>query len=297
MYESTLVFAQSEASATELLSGARTLSKHVTLVTSHPNIHGADHTFLYPETAGSAAVVDSISDCIVQQGPTLVLCESSADGRLVAGYVAAKLHTSPLCDVSALQCRDAEIETQRLVYGGSAVQTQTAPLPAVLVMSPGVFAAAALPEKTPQSDLLPQMNPNIKVIEIAQSSQQKTVNLPAAKRVIGVGRGLSSPDNLPLVESLAALLGAEIGCTRPVAEEEHWFPKDRYIGVSGCMLKPNIYLAVGISGQVQHMVGVYQSNVIFAIDKNEHAPIFRQADYGLVGDINTVLPALMEALK
>ena len=88
----------------------------------------------------------------------------------------------------------------------------------------------------------------------------------------------------------------EIGCTRPVAEEEHWYSKDRYIGVSGVMIKPNFYLAIGISGQIQHMVGVNQTNVICAINKDENAPIIKQADYTLIGDVNAVLPAIIEKL-
>lgn len=105
-----------------------------------------------------------------------------------------------------------------------------------------------------------------------------------------------SADNIPALEKLAEILGAEIGCTRPAAEEENWFPKERYIGVSGCMIMPNFYLAVGISGQIQHMVGVNQANVIFSIDKNENAPIISQSDYSLIGDVGCVLPALIEQL-
>ena len=118
-----------------------------------------------------------------------------------------------------------------------------------------------------------------------------------AKKIVGIGRGISSADNIPAAEKLAGLLGAEIGCTRPVAEEEHWYPKERYIGVSGCMTKPELYLALGISGQIQHMVGVNQAGVIFAVDKSENAPIFAQADHCLVADINTALPALIELLS
>ena len=110
-----------------------------------------------------------------------------------------------------------------------------------------------------------------------------------------VGAGVSA-DNIPAAEKLAAALGAEIGCTRPVAEEEHWYSKDRYIGVSGVMIKPNFYLAIGISGQIQHMVGVNQTNVICAINKDENAPIIKQADYTLIGDVNAVLPAIIEKL-
>ena len=100
-----------------------------------------------------------------------------------------------------------------------------------------------------------------------------------------------------MVEELAGLMEAEVGCSRPVAEGMNWLPKERYIGVSGAMLKPDLYLALGISGQVQHMVGVNQAKAIVAINKDKAAPIFSQADYGIVGDLYKVLPSLIEKFK
>ncbi|NLF34817.1 MAG: electron transfer flavoprotein subunit alpha/FixB family protein, partial [Clostridiales bacterium] len=123
------------------------------------------------------------------------------------------------------------------------------------------------------------------------------VNLAAAKKVVSVGRGLGAAEHLSCVNDFAAVIGAEIGCSRPVAEEEKWLPKERYIGISGCMVKPDLYIAAGISGQVQHMVGANQSGTIVAINKDKSAPIFKQCDYGIVGDLRTVLPALTERLK
>ena len=122
-------------------------------------------------------------------------------------------------------------------------------------------------------------------------------NLAAAKKVLCVGRGLGSEEKLPMVDELAGLMGADLGCTRPVAEEEHWFPKDRYIGISGVILKSKLYMALGVSGQMQHMIGTRSCGSIFAIDKNENAGIIDEADYTLIGNLNTALPALIEKLK
>ena len=118
------------------------------------------------------------------------------------------------------------------------------------------------------------------------------MNLAAAKVVVGVGRGLEREENLSLARDLAAAIGGEVGCSRPVAEGEKWMPRETYIGVSGVMIKPELYIACGISGQVQHMAGVNQSRVIVAINKDKSAPIFKQCDYGIVGDLSVVLPAL-----
>lgn len=130
-----------------------------------------------------------------------------------------------------------------------------------------------------------------------RAKEEKSVNLNAAKIVIGAGRGFGCAENLALARELAAAIGAEVGCSRPVAEEEKWMPKEAYIGVSGVMIKPELYIACGISGQVQHMTGVSQARTIVAVNKDSGAPIFEKCDYGIVGDLNTVLKALIQAFK
>ena len=293
--ERIFVFANEAGSVAELTSGAKASGASVALVTSGKTYGCADEVFAYPEEVSLLSVLSAVSELIVSQKPQLLLCESGSDGRLLAGYTAAKLGVSPLCDVMSLSCTADAVETTRLVYGGSAVKTEQCAFPAVAIVCAGTFEAsdaAAEPQVT-------QINCSGSCsVELAGTSavEASTVNLAAAKRVVGVGRGLASADNIPAAEKLAAALGAEIGCTRPVAEEEHWYSKDRYIGVSGVMIKPNFYLAIGISGQIQHMVGVNQTNVICAINKDENAPIIKQADYTLIGDVNAVLPAIIEKL-
>ena len=293
--ERIFVFANEAGSVAELTSGAKASGASVALVTSGKTYGCADEVFAYPEEVSLVSVLCAVSELIVSQKPQLLLCESGSDGRLLAGYTAAKLGVSPLCDVMSLSCTADAVETTRLVYGGSAVKTEQCAFPAVAIVCAGTFEAsdaAAEPQVT-------QINCSGSCsVELAGTSavEASTVNLAAAKRVVGVGRGLASADNIPAAKKLAAALGAEIGCTRPVAEEEHWYSKDRYIGVSGVMIKPNFYLAIGISGQIQHMVGVNQTNVICAINKDENAPIIKQADYTLIGDVNAVLPAIIEKL-
>ncbi|OJR24902.1 nitrogen fixation protein FixB [Escherichia coli] len=113
---------------------------------------------------------------------------------------------------------------------------------------------------------------------------------------VSVGRGIGSKENIALAEQLCKAIGAELACSRPVAENEKWMEHERYVGISNLMLKPELYLAVGISGQIQHMVGANASQTIFAINKDKNAPIFQYADYGIVGDAVKILPALTAAL-
>ena len=244
--ERIFVFANEAGSVAELTSGAKASGASVAIVTSGKTYGCADEVFAYPEEVSLVSVLSAVSELIVSQKPQLLLCESGSDGRLLAGYTAAKLGVSPLCDVMSLSCTADAVETTRLVYGGSAVKTEQCAFPAVAIVCAGTFEAsdaAAEPQVT-------QINCSGSCsVELAGTSavEASTVNLAAAKRVVGVGRGLASADNIPAAEKLAAALGAEIGCTRPVAEEEHWYSKDRYIGVSGVMIKPNFYLAIGIN--------------------------------------------------
>jgi len=136
----------------------------------------------------------------------------------------------------------------------------------------------------------------MKVIETRTHGFEK-VDLNAARRVIGVGRGVKAKEDLAMVEQLAEAVGAEIACSRPVAEGLNWMGKDRYIGSSGAHISPQLYLAVGISGQLQHMVGVTGAETIVGINTDANAALFTQTDYGLVGDLYQLVPAITSALK
>ena len=296
MYDKILVFANEPSAIEEILSCARNVAAEVILVTCGKCTPGADRIYRYPKETSIAVLMPKLSELINEIKPKAVICESGIDGKLFAGFAASALHTSPLCDVSEVEFQAGHVVAKRLAYGGTAVKTEKAALPAVLVASSGFFDGDTAEGKGECSEI-DAVESAVKLLNISEETTVSPTNLAAAKRVVGVGRGLSSADNIPSVEKLASLIDAEVGCTRPVAEEEHWYTKDRYIGVSGCMLKPSVYLAIGISGQVQHMVGVNQSGTIFAIDRNEQAPIFAQADYCLQGDVNTVLPKLIELLS
>ena len=112
-----------------------------------------------------------------------------------------------------------------------------------------------------------------------------------------VGRGLAQEADLELCRKLAAALGAEVGCSRPVAENNKWLPKSNYMGITGVQVKPELIVALGVSGQIQHIGGINKSRVIVAVNKDKSAPIFKNADFGVVGDLYKVVPALIEKLS
>ena len=135
------------------------------------------------------------------------------------------------------------------------------------------------------------------VVKERRAKAAASVDLTKAKRVIGIGRGIAKQEDIAMIEAFAKAIGAEIGCSRPIAEGEHWMERERYIGVSGTQLKADIYIALGISGQIQHMVGAADCGVILAVNKDKNAPIFKDADAGIVGDLYKIVPELTRALS
>lgn len=245
------------------------------------------------------AVVESytgaICDAVKASEASLVLMGIGTRDRCIAAKLAIRLGAAVVTDAAAVCVEDGAVCVKRNVYGGAAEAVVKSTAAITIVLMPGGLFEETLPtaegcikEVSAAADC-----DGIKLVEVA-AKQEETVDLSAAKRVVGLGRGIGSADNLPAAEAFAAKLGAELGCTRPIAEEEHLLARGRYIGVSGVTVRPAVYFAMGLSGQVQHMVGVNDSKIIVAVNKDKNAPIFQNCDIGLVADMNKVLPALTE---
>lgn len=294
----------------ELCGGGRQLGEKVSIIlfggqdqAKEAIALGADQVYLYkrPENAGMIeGYSKSIADLLRQESAKLVMVHSGVVGRLIAGKIASQLGTSALSNISDFAVEDGSVVVKHLVYGGSAIRTEKALSETVVTtVGGGVFEPLAKDEARTGNITEVEADAaiaGVRVVEVLPK-QGEVVNLAAAKRVVGVGRGFGNQDDLKMAEELAGLAGAEMACSRPIAEGEKWMSKERYIGVSGVVLKPDVYIAVGISGQIQHMVGVNQAKTIVAINKDKNAPVFKQADIGLVGDIYNVLPQIIQKLK
>lgn len=298
LYEKCFVIAKNRSAALELVGGAAGFAGEVALVCLGRPVSAEGVSRVYALSDGglsAAAYCGAVSALIKEQQPGLVLVEQSRDGRLLAGIAAAALGVSVQTDPYEVSAGENGVVTKKLSYGGLAALTEESAAHAVLCVGAGVFGPAAEAEPG-EVEELSAVTGGIETLEKREKAVQRT-NLASARRIVGVGRGIKNAESLACVEKFAAALDAELGCTRPVAEEDHLLPTSRYIGVSGVTVRPEVYIAVGISGQIQHTAGCDQSGLIFAVNKDENAPIFKGCDFGVVGDLNNVIPRLMEALE
>jgi len=246
-----------------------------------------------PDDAPVEAYAGAVADAIAA-APAVVLGGMGPSERVLLGAAAAKLRAPVLTGGTGVTVDGEELTVKRTVYGGIAEDTVTVSGPVVLVLDGGPVPAGTgtvSPIEEVAATALPM------TVVITKPSEFEHADLGAAARVVGIGRGLKTKDDLVLINSLAGAADAEIACSRPLAEGLDWLGRDRYIGCSGWNLSPDVYFAVGISGQLQHMVGVRGAKTIVAINSDPNAPVFAEADYGLVGDLYQLVPAVIEALK
>jgi len=245
----------------------------------------------------------AIHQVVESEAPDLVVLNHTYQVRDYAPKLAVKLGRGLVSDCIRYRFDDGKPIFVRQVFQGkieAEVQIETEP-PHIVSFQAGTFNPTDVKDGQAPAKIrsvnvdLSGVDVRTKVLEIFQGVKQE-VDLSKAERIVAVGRGIKGPDNLPLAEELAKLLKAEIGASRPVCDEG-WLPIDRQIGSSGQTVSPRLYLALGISGAIQHLVGMKNSQVIVAINKDPSAPIFDVADYGVVGDLFEVIPALVEALK
>jgi electron transfer flavoprotein alpha subunit len=244
-------------------------------------IQGADEV---PLEALAPAVVAHVA----AQDDDCVIVESTQAGRVFAGALAIALHAPVLHSVQSV----AERNVQLARYGGLVTETY-ATGGAVVLLVDGVS------DGTNGTALIETVDATGYAARVTRYDAPVggSVNLDQAKKIVGVGRGFKEQEDLHVAEELAQALGADIACSRPLAEGQNWLPRDRYIGVSGQKVSPDVYIAVGISGELQHMAGVRGAKTIVAINSDPKAPIMKQCDLGIVGDLYTVLPQLTAAIQ
>ena len=247
-----------------------------------------------PDDAPVEASAPAVADAVAADPPRVVLSGRNPAERVLLGAVAARLRTAVLTGARSVSLDGERVIVVNAVFGDIADENVAVSGPVALLLDGGPVPPAGGGSVPIEEVAVTPLG--MKVVETRMSSFDE-VDLSAAQRVLGVGRGLKAREDLAMIEELAHALRAEIACSRPVAEGLNWMGKDRYIGSSGARIAPQLYVAIGISGQLQHMVGVAGADTIVAINSDPNSAVFNQADYGLVGDLYQLVPAITAALK
>lgn len=296
-----LMFADTPSAYEELAYAARALGGEPVALYAGPRegaeqITGFGAKVLYFGEIPAGAMAEDVVPCyeaaIKREDPALVLSRAGKRDALVAGRLAVRLGVPAVNDVSAVALTDGGAEVQHMVYGGAAVRTERVGAGAIVLLAAGAFPPD---EVTAVGDIVEQaetVEAGPVKLTGTEEKQEETVDLNAAKCVICVGRGIGSRENVDRALEIARKLGGEVACTRPIAEGEGWLARSRYLGVSGATVKPQVYIGIGVSGQVQHTVGMNESAFVVSINKDKNAPLMKQCDVGIVMDADTALDVL-----
>jgi len=236
-----------------------------------------------------------ISEAAAKLGADTVVFAHSSSGKSVAGRVAVRLEAGLVSSVISVPEAGA-FKVQKGVFSGKGFATyEIKSANRVLTVAGNTFRPEVVGENV-SVEALDVALPASKVRVKSTSTVDGVVPLPEAEIVVSAGRGMKGPENWGIIEEMAGILGATTACSRPVADID-WRPHHEHVGQTGVAIRPTLYIAVGISGAIQHLAGVNQSKVIVVINKDPEAPFFKAADYGVVGDLFEVVPRLNEALK
>lgn len=257
----------------------------------------------------------AIASVIKEFKPEIFLIGATAIGRDLGPRVCARIHTGLTADCTKLDIGDFPMnpvpgrETKhnqllmtRPAFGGNTIATIACPdfRPQMATVRPGVMQKA--PKEAGKKAVVTEFNPgftkNNKYVDILEvvKAVSNTVDIMDAKILVSGGRGVGTPENFKMLEELAEVVGGTVSCSRAVVDAG-WKPQDLQVGQTGKTVRPQVYFAIGISGAIQHVAGMEESDLIIAVNKDEDAPIFDVADYGIVGDLNKIVPLLTEEIK
>ncbi len=254
--------------------------------------YGADSVYKY-----SNGFSDNLSEYLLEMYNKnkydYIIISSTNLGRQIAGIISDKLNEKCMPEIFSFEKND-KIVTKRFFYGGKTVLEEETGFK-IFTISPGIFETKKIDKK---SNLI-EVKLNSSKYKILSEKQKSASgnDITKAKIIVSIGRGLGSKENIEKIMPLVDALHGEIAGSRPVCLDYKWLPEDKQVGLSGKKVKPDLYIALGISGQIQHLAGIRNAKTIIAINKDKNAPIFEECDYGIVGDLFSIVPELVEKLK
>jgi electron transfer flavoprotein alpha subunit len=264
--------------------------------------YGADKIYLIDnpalESFQAEPYLSVLHNLTASYRPEILMIGSTRNGKPLAARLAVRLDAGCVPDCIKLSVDEGgRLIGERITYGGNAIAKMAFnSKPQIATVPARAFEKPSRQERTGQIVKLDVKvePPKVEVIE-RKPLETSSVRLEEAEVIVGCGRGLEKKDDVALLEELAEVLGGQVACSRPLVEDRKWFTE--WIGLSGHKVKPKLYIASGVSGVIQHVAGIRDAKVIVAINKDPEAPIFEIADYGVIGNLYEVLPALTEALK
>lgn len=297
------------------------LGSNVKGLTDELGEYGADKVIVVDnpelETYRTEPYAQALAAVINEYKPEIMLVGATAIGRDLGPTVSARVATGLTADCTKLEIGDFPINAvpgkedeqkhnqllmTRPAFGGNTIATIACPdfRPQMATVRPGVMQK--LPKDPSHKAIVEEYNPGfeensnyVEILEIVKAVSD-VVDIMDAKILVSGGRGVGSPENFKILDDLAEAIGGTVSCSRAVVDAG-WKPKDLQVGQTGKTVRPNVYFAIGISGAIQHLAGMEESDIIVAINKDESAPIFDVADYGVVGDLNKIVPMLTEKIK
>lgn len=283
------------------------IGKNVSHLTNELIAQGADKVYLIEhellERYNSDAYTAMLTAVISKYKPSIVLYGATLNGRDLAPRIAARLRVGLTADCTGLDITEEGLLLQtRPAFGGNIMAQILSRYtrPQMATVRPNVMKRA-MPDPGRKGEVIKveaNITPRIiraKILDVVREVSEG-VNLEEADIIVSCGRGVQSPDNIPVVEELAKTLHAALGCSRPVVDED-WLPHMHQVGQTGKTVAPKMYIAVGISGMIQHLIGMQTSDIIVAINKDPEAPILKIANYGVVGDLFKIVPELVKELR
>ncbi len=263
-------------------------------------LYGADKVIQVSNTIldnfDSQTYTATIAQVANNIGAQTIVVGHSSTGRSLVGRLAAKLEAAVISGAKTVPTNDGGFKVAKNVFSGKAIAEFTLNTPMKVI---SLMGNSIQPEEIGSTVAIEQMDVQVnpgRVTVRERKTVSGTVPLPEAELVVSAGRGMGGPEKWQIIDDLANSLGATTACSRPVADTG-WRPHHEHVGQTGVAIRPNLYIAIGISGAIQHLAGVSSSKTIVVINKDAEAPFFKNADYGIVADLFDVVPKLTEAIK
>ena len=263
---------------------------------------GAEQAFTIEPSAGAEASdlhVEALRQVVERVAPAVVLIGATTHGTEVASRLAQRLGVGCASECTGLGWCEGELNVERRYLGRFVSREVIETRPAIATVQPRRFASAR-PDPSRRGELHRlkiDVGPSRTPLVGTRHRERSGVAIDRADVVVAIGRGLRSKDDLRMIEELARALGGVVGASRPLTDDLEWLPSDVKVGLSGITVKPKLYIACGISGQIEHNVGMRDSGVVVAINADPSAPIMQQADYCITGDLHEIVPALTRAIE